>query len=407
MEVTNLPVKCKQSGVQEGSSWMIKSLQSLRALAITSIVLSHCSFIGAYLPSGLGPTGVSAFICLSGFLTYLSLKDKTTTLNIKSATKRTVSKMRKFYPLHIATFVLATPFVIATISGKDILIQDAIKGVANLALLQSWIPIRSVYFSYNAVSWFLSTYLFFIVISPLLMSGSRRLVACKHPLRGASALLIATILCEFVLAHFFGHASYAHWVLYVFPVTRSLDFIAGMLMAFLLTEGMAWQQRASGLAGAMGIIGGLALEAFCIVIDSMPDSPHSYFLSAVWCIPSLLLVASAYIIHIADQSSKPSSAGIVSRLLRSRPLVFLGDISMPLFLVHQLVIRYLGSTYDLSLYPLLSLLLCFGISIMIAAVIQTPPQGELGQIAKQILNHQDERLAPNARSRARHTYQIA
>ncbi|WP_251212549.1 hypothetical protein [Adlercreutzia murintestinalis] len=55
---------------------MIKSLQSLRALAIIAIMLSHCSFLGSWLPSGLGTLGVSLFISLSGFLTFLSSKGK-------------------------------------------------------------------------------------------------------------------------------------------------------------------------------------------------------------------------------------------------------------------------------------------------------------------------------------------
>lgn len=235
---------------------MIKSLQSLRALAIISIMLSHCYFLQDYLPSGLGPTGVSVFICLSGFLTYLSFKDKTVTLDIKCVAKRTMSKMRKFYPLHIATFVLALPFVIATVTGKDVFVHDAMKGIANLALVQSWIPIRSVYFSYNAVSWFLSTYLFFIVISPLFMKGIRRVAASKSPLGVAAVLLVAMVLCEFGVAYSFGHASYVHWILYVFPVTRSLDFAIGMLVAFGLTEYIARRQRISGFIGAIGLGGG-------------------------------------------------------------------------------------------------------------------------------------------------------
>lgn len=350
---------------------MIKSLQSLRAFAIISIMLSHCFFLQDYLPSGLGPTGVSTFICLSGFLTYLSLKDKTVTLDIKCVAKRTMSKMRKFYPLHVATFILALPFVIAAVTGKDVFFHDVMKGIANLALVQSWIPIRSVYFSYNAVAWFLSTYLFFIVVSPLLMKGIRRVAVCKSPLSVAVILLIAMILCEFGLAYYFGHASYVHWILYVFPVTRSLDFAVGMLMAFGLTEYMARRKRIFSFIGVMGLGGGIVLEAVCIVVDSMPGIPHSYFYSAAWCIPSVLLVTSSYILHCPHQLSHSSPCGVVSRLLQSRPLVFLGDISMPLFLVHQLVIRYLGATYDLTLYPLLSLVLCFGVSIMIASVVQT------------------------------------
>ncbi len=284
---------------------MIRSLQSLRALAIISIMLSHCFFLEGCLPSGLGPTGVSVFICLSGFLTYLSFKDKTVTLDIKCVAKRTMSKMRKFYPLHIATFVLALPFVIATVTGKDVFVHDAMKGIANLALVQSWIPIRSVYFSYNAVSWFLSTYLFFIVISPLFMKGIRRVAASKSPLRAAAVLLIAMVLCEFGLAYFFGHASYVHWILYVFPVTRSLDFAIGMLVAFGLTEYMARRQRIPGFIGAIGLGGGIVLEAVCIVVDSMPGTPHAYFYSAAWCVPSVLLVASAYVLNffISHQAS--------------------------------------------------------------------------------------------------------
>lgn len=116
--------------------------------------------------------------------------------------------------------------------------------------------------------------------------------------------------------------------------------------------------------------GGIVLEAVCIVVDSMPGTPHAYFYSAAWCVPSVLLVASAYVLNFFHQSPSFPFVWAISRFLQIRPLVYLGNISMPLFLVHQLVIRYLGATYDLALYPLLSLFLCFGVSIMIASVVQ-------------------------------------
>lgn len=346
---------------------MIKSFQSLRALAIIAIMLSHCSFIGTYLPSGLGTSGVSLFISLSGFLTYLSLKDKTLETNLRNVAKRTLHKIKKFYPLHVATFILAVPFVVGAITGEIALIKDIAKGIINLVLLQSWIPIRSVYFSYNAVSWFLSTYIFFVAISPLLMKGLRRLTALRNSLGAALAFLAIIVFLEFLLAFRFGRESLAHWILYIFPITRCLDFISGMLLGFLLTGCIARQYKLPEVVGTIGLVMGLLFEILWVTIDSISGIPGYFFFAAMWCIPSLLLIASAYLLETPQHSGTLSLA---LRILQLKPLVYLGDISMQLFLVHQLVIKYLGAVFNLALYPSLSLLFCFGISIMIAVTVK-------------------------------------
>ena len=191
----------------------IKSIQGLRGYAIIFVFLSHCnqSF------SCFGALGVSIFIMLSGYLSMrkYSVKDS---LELFRLLKK---RLKKFYPLHLITLLLAIPFTWGDLLGAEAAKHWAVLAL-NALLLQSWIPIRNVYFSYNAVSWYLSITIFFTLITPLMIKFIQRLKGITLYILFGTGILSQFIWCRLCI-----DSSYAHWLIYICPVTRSLEFFMG------------------------------------------------------------------------------------------------------------------------------------------------------------------------------------
>lgn len=112
-------------------------------------------------------------------------------MSIKEQITKTI---KKSYPLHFLTFLLAIPFSIQELIKPNVNVWIA--SFLNLILVQSWIPKTSVYFSNNAVSWYLSVYLFLMLLSPFVVRYLKQLntkqIIC----------LLLTYCCKFHLCFF-------------------------------------------------------------------------------------------------------------------------------------------------------------------------------------------------------------
>ena len=208
----------------------IESFQGLRGLAILLIMISHCIFLknamGQNSLSHLGGFGVELFIMLSGFLTcYWHLDHPVQALSVREAVKYAVCKIRKYYLLHIITLMVSLPFV-----WKHLLLEGDIRYwcimVINALLLQDWIPKSSVYFSYNGVAWYLSLMFFFLFASSFILRWMKSFNGKMHVM-----VLIGIVVFEYVLAglsdYYIVKKEVAHWLVYIFPMVRILDFVAG------------------------------------------------------------------------------------------------------------------------------------------------------------------------------------
>lgn len=144
------------------SKQILLPLQGLRALAFIGIFLSHCD-VGALSSSGLGVWGVSVFLILSGFLMMVNYypSGKLINCSLKENIKFSLKKICKIYPLHIVMMFVALPFEIrAIITNRGGVLHSCVvllsKVFFNITVTQSFVPHSSVYYSLNAVSWYLS-----------------------------------------------------------------------------------------------------------------------------------------------------------------------------------------------------------------------------------------------------------
>lgn len=330
----------------EVSKGFITGFQGLRGYAILLIFISHCYFgqneYGINKTTWFGGLGVSVFIMMSGYL--LVSLHKNEDVKIINLLKK---RLKRFYPLHIVTLLLAVPFSIYALRGLDLKAWLAL--VFNSLLLQTWIPSSSFYFSYNSVSWYLSITVFFIVISPLVIKLWSRLNR-----KQSVYLIVGLIMFEFIWCGLLKDTLRAHWMIYIFPIVRSVDYIIG---GGLYKISQYVILRKSQVYDQIGIIS-ILLSMYIMVVSMNHKS--EWFSVCFWTIPAILLVYSA---------SKSSDSVFLSKVFDNIVVVKLGEISFEFFLIHQLVIRYLSVVMGtLSSHFIINMLIEFGI-VIIAVLI--------------------------------------
>jgi peptidoglycan/LPS O-acetylase OafA/YrhL len=185
-----------------------------------------------------------------------------------------------------------------------------------MLLVQSWVPSQAVYYSIVGVAWSLSCEAFFYAAFPFVLPR----VTSLSPTTRRKVMVLLVILAVGVplLVHSGGHdAGVGFWLLYIFPPTRLLEFLLGMLLALEVRDGRRLRMPLPTVA----VTAGVAL----VVAGRVP-----IYLTwvAVTLVPYLLLVRA---LAEADLDDRPS-------WLRRRSLVWLGERSYALYLVHQLLL---------------------------------------------------------------------
>ncbi len=327
----------------------LASLQGLRGYAILLIFISH-SFMTNFTGS-FGAYGVSIFIVLSGFL--LGLKRTNYT---NSIAKVTLSKISKVYPLHLLCMLSAIPLAInlKDISSSVIYILKCMG--LHLFCVQSFVPIKSYYFSLNMVAWYLSILLLLAILSKPVKSLVGGFVSRFSVLKIFVAMLAIWLLLICYVSFCKG-SQISHWLIYICPLVRMVDFLLGVMFGAIVVL------KKDYLLGKIN--GGLAFTVLAIAIFAGGISCftrgtvlHSYFYSVVWLPISLGLI----FIGLKD------GVKFVDFIFQNKFILAVGNLSLEIFLIHQLVIRYGGVVFKTNtvLGNLLTTLLYFVITMLAA-----------------------------------------
>lgn len=140
------------------------NLTALRGIFIIMILLHHLN-----LYNGGGSLGVAFFFMLGGFALSLGYYDKVCKpdFTILPYIRR---RCEKFFPLHWLCLIAILPLsLLPIIQGAGEIKATIATLIPNLFLLQSLIPIKSVYFSFNAVSWYLSATMILAILYPFIV----------------------------------------------------------------------------------------------------------------------------------------------------------------------------------------------------------------------------------------------
>lgn len=257
---------------------MIKSLTSLRGVFILFIFFHHCLNI---YPGG-GSMAVAFFVVLGGFSMTLGYKDKVLgpDFNYRQyITRRCI----KFFPLHWLCLIAAVPMALTEFQWKLMPIF-----FVNASLLQTLVPVKSVYFSFNAVSWYLADTLIFAALFPVLVK-----LVFKATTNGKIGILV-TLVIAYVLTVILAPTDNWHYVLYISPYIRLTDFVFGIFLAMIYNRLREKQEYykvlKNGLIRVLLIISIIVLLVFesCLL-----QRPFRLFAPMYWPLMAILVLTTS------------------------------------------------------------------------------------------------------------------
>lgn len=303
-------------GERDQTRPVLHSLTALRMFAALAVFNFHVSLLFSRssargLVSHLtwaGPTGVSFFFLLSGFVL---------TWSRRPADRRRDFYRRRFariYPLHLLTWAAAGLLLLAI--GLRIPADGA---ALSAVLLHSWVPTAAVHYAMDTPSWSLSCEAFFYAVFPFVLPLLLRL----RP-RSRRTLMVALVATTGALTaispaidRLIAPAGTTYFPEY-FPPARLVEFVLGMLLALEVESG-----RWPGMS--LRAAGGLAVASFLV----MGALPNPRLRIVVTLVPYLLLIGAT--------AQAERDGGRTSQLLTRPWLVRLGQWSFAFYLVHGLV----------------------------------------------------------------------
>ncbi len=315
----------------------IDGLTSLRFFAAALVVFGHgMKTFGVSIHIFDLRNAVSFFFVLSGFVlvhSYGHVDAKRDFWEFLSA------RISRLWPAYVFTALIAITVLVPIASGYDLL-----RAVVNVLMLQSLVPSSWFYFSFNGVAWSVSAEMIFYLAFPfalLLLRKSVLFLVSVAVLVVVSCVSIATAadmsVSESVPVSAWG-------LLYISPLCRVAEFFIGMA-AYPIATGIASALKKQATARAtlletavlIAMVGGMVFTTW--LARSVLWSSHPQL--ALWVLvtgPTLVFAASL-VVFFAER-------GLVSRILGVRPLVYLGEISFSLYLLHQLVLRIMLAYFE-------------------------------------------------------------
>ena len=263
---------------------------------------------------------------LSGFVLSLAYSERITK-GLFSTKPFVVKQWIKIYPLHILTFIV--------MFALDIRLEkycDITAVIANILLLQSWVPADSFYFVANSPSWFLCDILFFYVVFSslnkyILRSDNRKLLAI-------SLVVILLYICLMAVLPTY----LVNPILYANPLTRLLDFIVGIILykLYVSDNGIALRDKLNGKSFLTVSL--MELSVILLVVITAILYPH---LPQRVRTVSIFWLAIPLFIFFFAMTDKHS--GVISKFLQGKTMLWLGNISFCIYIIHVPVLRIFNS----------------------------------------------------------------
>lgn len=300
------------------------NLQGLRALGFIFIFLHHTlGYITKASPVDFGGRGVEIFFVLSGFLIAYHSMDKDILSTWKGSFQFLIKKLKKFYLLHIFTFLILTFFFLHRyLKSGHIEYGDwyhfILNAVLNITLLQSWYSPAK--FSFNGVTWFLSSILFMYFLTPKTVNF------LKH--KGYIEIITLFILI-FTFKFMLDTSGYklfdklVFFSSYVNPAYRFLDFLIGYLGYMIFFT-----------SGNKLNISYRKTTIFQLIVLSM-YLESCYIFNKVWRPTPFILLTVLLIFACALKD------GIMDYIGGNKLMVHIGNISLALFIFHRVIIKIL------------------------------------------------------------------
>jgi peptidoglycan/LPS O-acetylase OafA/YrhL len=283
---------------------------------------------------------------MSGFLLQIRHGTEKSEVAFRSSLSFAIHKIKKIYSLHMITMICIVVLSLAPLIKHAVIERElAAESVASLllqigfhiTLLQSWLPIGTIYASLNHVAWFLSDLFFLYFMFPCIRNLLNRRKISFGILTGIGILLLeVTVFLALKDSEILG------WVMYRFPVFRLGDFYIGVVL------GKYYQQKQ---------LAGISRRIYPVKLELMDTVSEILTAVVTVCICSWLNGKLAQTVVGTAQDMTPiyivlsalwiylfaRRAGLITKLLSNKPLIYLGNISADCYLIHYVVILYTGS----------------------------------------------------------------
>jgi peptidoglycan/LPS O-acetylase OafA/YrhL len=312
----------------------LAALTGLRFVAALHVALYHESArLFAFAPIadrvvGTGFIGVQLFFVLSGFILTYTYTDPAIPRPLDVASF-SVARFARVYPVYILSLLVALPTFLlwaipkASTEGTVGMAKVLVTAVANLTLLQAWVP--QTVSQWNTPGWSLSCEAFFYLVFPMVVLRIGRL-SSRHILRCAAIVWIAGLIPPILYSVHdpLSTAAQSGMLLTAIkysPLTRIPEFLIGIACGhlYLRSEGKQnWGGRPNGLWAvgvAIVIVGVLAMPTW-IPYPLL----HNALLAPLFAVLIFMLA---------------SGQGILARCLSYAWVVLLGQASYALYLLHE------------------------------------------------------------------------
>lgn len=340
----------------------IHALTGIRFVAALGVFVHHMlGKLGIqFFNCPFGDGGVTFFFVLSGFILTYVYADRLT--QFRDLPRFYFTRWARIWPLHVVTLAI---YIFCFMKLQHIYNNEepTRRLLANAFLLQSWVPSYSWCFAFNSVSWSISTEAFFYLMFPLLLlrSGGFWL---KY--------LLATVgisIFIFAVYHFSDSIQATGWttvnpLVHCFPLVRLFEFMTGMAAGHLflarphLSNGQLslWKDSLIEI-GAIGLL--------CAYYHWQFNYPRTVHLPQMFHVLQAKIGPVLFYALIIFFFSH--TRGIIGRLMGSRIMVYLGEISFAFYMVHLIVIQLLERHEFQPLPMYYGGLMCAALVLSIAA----------------------------------------
>jgi peptidoglycan/LPS O-acetylase OafA/YrhL len=327
----------------------LPALTSLRFAAAALIVVGHAD--GTFGSLGVAEAipldqGVSFFFVLSGFILYYNYPEFR---SVNDVARFLVARVARIWPGHVFCLLLFlaclprelwyVPYPYPTFWTLFVL---------DLFLIQSFIPIKNFFLSLNGVSWSISVEMFFYFMFPVLVLYKQYWKRHFCILFAIFIFMIYVIVANHLPVDSASEGLSSLGLIYTNPLVRLIEFLGGIVAAriFMASRGV----RLGSFATAVEVlVVAAAVAALCFVptLVSLPWARSPWrSVVAYWLQNEGAFPFFAALVVIAGRGE-----GLVTRLLSAGWLVFLGEASFSVYLLHTTLLR----AWPVRLHPLTAL----------------------------------------------------
>jgi peptidoglycan/LPS O-acetylase OafA/YrhL len=314
------------------------SLSFMRFFAASLVVCIHFFLLvwpgGAkYVASVDWRQLVTFFFVLSGFILAYVYPE----LNGLTAIAKFIrARLARIYP----TYLLGLGLMLLIAPPRHLLTDFQILSL-NLAMVQSWLPCRVFFMFFNAPAWSVSSDFTLYLLFPFLIANFARSWKIKLSL----AFALFTFLCFFgnIVQGVSSNTYYElcpDWFSYISPLSRMFEFTLGMCAGTLFLK----HRQHPGMSRTFTSKWEICLLVACGLFFFSPylltlipghdrfSPPLTQWATAACCAP-----LHALVIYVFARQT-----GALSNFFASKQLIFLGNLSMPVYLLHYPLISCIG-----------------------------------------------------------------